>query len=157
MIWLLHYSSQLIYFFHQNCRCSNNQDYPPEWLEDQGRYFFDSPTECCLGVFNYENCDTEDICAGATTAPPTLKPTDEILQMLSKDVPSLHPYYPDLIRGTCLSDGKHSEYQINLFPTLDACVSLLACSSQSHSASITLNCCAVALFFLHVNPHTVPL
>ena len=34
-----------------------------------------------------------------------------------------HPYYPDLTSGTCLADGKQSEYQTNLFDTLDECVS----------------------------------
>ena len=75
---------------------------------------------------------------------------------MSKDVPaSSHPYYPDLNRGTCLSDGKHSEYQTNLFPTLDACVSLLACSSQSLLQFCTqlLCCCCRLLACKHIQCH----
>ena len=107
-------------------------------------------------MFNYENCDIEDICAGATTQPPTSKPTDVAKDDMSKDVPaSSHPYYPDLNRGTCLSDGKHSEYQTNLFPTLDACVSLLACSSQSLLQFCTqlLCCCCRLLACKHIQCH----
>ena len=103
-------------------------------------------------MFNYENCDIEDICAGATTQPPTSKPTDVAKDDMSKDVPaSSHPYYPDLNRGTCLSDGKHSEYQTNLFPTLDACVSLLAVLLNL-ILNFALNCCAVL-----AKTHTVSL
>ncbi|KAL7552813.1 hypothetical protein ACHAWF_018765 [Thalassiosira exigua] len=43
-------------------KCSNSNVYDPNWLEEESAYFFDSPTECCLAVFNYEPCPIEDIC-----------------------------------------------------------------------------------------------
>ncbi len=36
------------------------------------------------------------------------------------------PYYVDLNSGTCLHDGKQSEFTVQLYDTLDDCVSYLS-------------------------------
>ena len=44
-------------------------------------------------------------------------------QKQSSFVNTFNPYYPDLDSKTCLSDGKHSEWQVHLYDSLNECVS----------------------------------
>jgi len=66
-------------------KCSNNFDYPEIWLnEDKTHsFFFDSPAECCMSIFSYEDCEIEDICATevASSDTNTVDPTKEPSEM----------------------------------------------------------------------------
>ena len=44
-------------------------------------------------------------------------------QKQSSFMNTFNPYYPDLESKTCLSDGKHSEWQVHLYDSLNECVS----------------------------------
>ena len=56
-------------------RCTNDDDYPSEWLDTSG-YMFDDSSSCCLGVFNYANCQMNDICPPESSASsPSWMPT----------------------------------------------------------------------------------
>ena len=61
--------------FHPYLRCSNNSEYPLSWLDEESLYFFDSPIECCLSVFNYADCPIEDICERHSAEEPTAATT----------------------------------------------------------------------------------
>ena len=70
--------------------------------------------ECCIEFYNGV-CDViEDICIDTDT-------TDYYDS--SSGGSGGNKYYPDLNSGTCLNDGNESDYQVNLFDTLEECVS----------------------------------
>jgi len=61
-------------------RCTNAFDYPTSW--EGSSVMFDDVTMCCLNIFNYENCEIEDICPnedvassqGPSTKTPSFEP-----------------------------------------------------------------------------------
>ena len=71
--------------------------------------------ECCIEFYNGV-CDViEDICIdtdGTSTG-----------DYYDSGSGNGNKYYPDLNSGTCLNDGNESDYQVNLFDTLEECVS----------------------------------
>ena len=69
--------------------------------------------ECCIEFYNGV-CDViEDICID----------TDGSSTDYYDSGSGGNKYYPDLNSGTCLNDGNESDYQVNLFDTLEECVS----------------------------------
>ena len=98
-------------------KCTNNHIYPQLWTatnENIQKYFFTKVEECCIAFYNGE-CDViEDICItdGGNTD-----------YYDGSSGSGGNKYYPDLNSGTCLNDGNESDYQVNLFDTLEECVS----------------------------------
>jgi len=71
-------------------KCINDFDYPQTWEDASPSMLFDEAEACCLNVFNYADCEVEDICAsnGVTSGPsqlPSQKPTP------STEIPSRAP------------------------------------------------------------------
>jgi len=54
---------------------------------------------------------------------PTKKPTRRPTGGPTDRPTRTNPYYPDGISGTCLKDGKQSEFQFSLYDSLEECVS----------------------------------
>ena len=50
--------------------------------------------------------------------------------------PSMHKYYPDLEKKTCIADGKHGAYQPNLYDTLEECCEFPWLESKSECIEI---------------------
>ena len=101
-------------------KCTNNHIYPQLWTatnENIQKYFFNKVEECCNAFYNGQ-CDViEDICIDTDGV------TTDYYDGSSGSGSGGNKYYPDLNSGTCLNDGNESDYQVNLFDTLEECVS----------------------------------
>jgi len=116
--------------------CTNNNNYPKLWtasIDLIAEYFFDSFEECCAAFYSPSSagqgsegeCIVEDVCL---------------------DTPTGYPlYYLDLDFGICIQqsddNGGFGEGMINLFNTLEECVSLLFvlfCVSTLYIIGMTL-------------------
>ena len=83
-------------------------------------YFFDSPVECCAAFYS------PPLGAGTVSDGVGGEGKECIVEDVCLDTPTGYPlYYLDLDFGICIqqSDGSEGEGMINLFNTLEECVS----------------------------------
>ena len=73
------------------------------------------------GILYYEDVVMDAVYTWAPTISPPPTPRPNAPKPTSSEASSLHKYYPDLEKRTCLNDGKHGEYQPNLYDTLSSC------------------------------------
>mmetsp|Transcript_19468 Transcript_19468/g.41640 ORF Transcript_19468/g.41640 Transcript_19468/m.41640 type:complete len:635 (+) Transcript_19468:2027-3931(+) len=90
-------------------KCSNNFEYLSSWP------LFDHPTECCVGVFNYVDCEIEDICASGNiismntkTRNPSYEPTPKPSSGIPTREPTPNPTSEPIPNATARTDKTRS-------------------------------------------------
>jgi len=108
--------------------CTNNNNYPKLWTASSdliAEYFFDSPVECCAAFYS---TGSESSAGGGSEGTGS---EECIVEDVCLDTPTGYPlYYLDLDAGICIqqsddNSGGYGKGMINLFNTLEECVSLL--------------------------------
>ena len=148
--------------------CSNTNHFPSSWYHASVQLVFDTVEECCQSLYfdrgnhckMYNYCATPPTTSRPSSLPPSSSPTS-MTQFISKPTDdTVHPYYPDLDSETCLSDGKHGEYQPYLYPTLEECVStcfhyrvlyLVSCYFFRTNCIILLTPCCTLLYTVQLS------
>ena len=107
--------------------CTNNNNYPKLWTASDdliNEYFFDSFEECCAVFY------PPPLGAGTVSDGVKGEGKECIIEDVCLDTPTGYPlYYLDLDFGICIqqSDDSEGEGMINLFNTLEECVSCCCC------------------------------
>ena len=88
-------------------------------------YFFDSPVECCAAFYSSGGEPSSVVEPGEGSDGTESEGKECIIEDVCLDTPTGYPlYYLDLDDGKCIQQLDDGEGMINLFNTLEECVSI---------------------------------